>query len=50
MVLIEAIFEYNSAKYETNFTTFLLLLEIIWALNLIKRFRQYFNWIIALPC
>jgi len=38
MVLIEDIFCYNSAKYEANFIIiFLLLLEMIWALNLLKR-------------
>ena len=44
MVLIEVIFGYNSAKYDVNFVIlFMLLLEMIWALNLLKRFQPHFN-------
>jgi len=43
-VLNEVIFCYNSAKYEANFVIFFLsLLEMIWALNLLKRFQPHFN-------
>ena len=36
VVLIEVIFCYNSTKYDANFVIlFLLLLEMIWALNLL---------------
>jgi len=51
MVLIEFIFCYNSAKYEANFIIiYLLLLIIISALNLLKRFPPHFNCIVTLLC
>ena len=44
MVLIEAIFCYNSAKYEAIFVIlFLLLLEMIRALNVLKHLQPQFN-------
>ena len=43
--LIKVIFCYNSAKYEANFVILflLLLLEMIWALNLLKHFPPHFS-------
>ena len=51
MALIEANFCYNSAKYNASFVIlFLLLLEMICALNLLEHFPQHFNCIVTLPC
>jgi len=50
MVLTEVIFFYNSAKHEASFVIlFLLLLEMISALNLLKHFPSHFNCIVTLP-
>jgi len=50
MVLTEVIFFYNSAKHEASFVIlFLLLLEMISALNLFKHFPSHFNCIVTLP-
>jgi len=48
VVLSKVIFCYNSVKYEANFIIFLLLLEMITALNLLKRFPPHFNCIVRL--
>ena len=51
MELIEVIFCYNCAKYEASFVIlFLLLLEMIWSLNLLKYFPPHFNCIVTLLC
>jgi len=50
VVLTVVIYSYNSAKYEAHFIIlFLLLLEMISALNMLKRFSPRFNCIVTLP-
>jgi len=50
MVLIEIICCYDPAKYEASFVIFfLLLLDMIWELKLLKRFPPRFNCTVTLP-
>ena len=50
MVLIEVIFAITLRNMRQILAFFLLLLEMICALNMLKRFPPYFNSIVILPC